>query len=84
MPLFSGEYPSTVDDKNRIIIPARMRQAAGRDGEAGYYVTRGIDDCITIQTAARFEKTGAETADTINRQTETWKMQKKDNKKKTK
>ena len=59
MPLFSGEYPSTVDDKNRIILPAKLRQAAGRDGEAGYYVTRGVEKCLYIQTAARFEESAA-------------------------
>ena len=69
MPLFSGEYPSTVDDKSRVIIPAKMRQAAGSDGELGYYVTRGIDDCIEIQTAPRFEQTGAAAADEKVRQT---------------
>jgi len=69
LPLFSGEYPSTVDDKNRVIIPAKMRQAAASDGEFGYYVTRGIDDCIEIQTAPRFEQTGAAAADEKVRQT---------------
>lgn len=62
MPLFSGEYPSTIDDKNRVIIPAKLRQAAGPDGEAGYYVTGGIEDCIVVQTAPRFEQDAAATA----------------------
>ena len=74
MPLFAGEYPSTIDDKNRIILPAKMRQAAGGDGELGYYVTRGIDDCIVIQTGARFEQTGAAAADQKIRQTAAGRM----------
>ena len=74
MPLFSGEYPSTIDDKNRIIIPAKLRQAAGPDGEAGYYVTRGVEDCIVIQTASRFEQTSAATADQRIRQTQAGRM----------
>jgi len=69
VPLFASQHPSTIDDKNRVIIPARMRQAAGREGEAGFYVTRGIDDCIVIQTAARFEQTAAARADARSRQT---------------
>jgi MraZ protein len=68
LPLFSGEYPSSRDDKNRIIIPAKMRQAAGRQGEAGYYVTRGVDDCIVIQTLERFEQAAAARADSGTRQ----------------
>ncbi len=74
MPLFSGEHPSTIDDKNRVIIPAKMRAAAGRDGESGYYITRGFDDCIVIQTAARFEQTSAAAADSSNRQTAAGRM----------
>ena len=74
MPLFAGEYPSTIDGKNRVIIPAKMRQAAGRDGEAGYYVTRGIDDCITIQTAACFEERSTAAANEKIRQTAAGRM----------
>lgn len=69
MPLFSGEYPSTIDDKNRIIVPAKLRQAAGRDGEAGYMVTRGLDNCICIQTAARFEDSSVGRIDARMRRT---------------
>ena len=58
MPLFSGEYSSTLDDKNRVIIPSDLRKAAGRAGEAGYYVTRGLDACVAIYTAERFEEIG--------------------------
>ena len=74
MPVFSGEYTSALDDKNRIIIPARLRQAAGPEGVAGYYVMRGIDDCIVIQTAARFEGTGSSEADSRIRQTAAGRM----------
>ena len=74
LPLFSGEYLSTIDDKNRIIIPAKVRQAAGPDGELGYYVTRGIDECISIQTARRFEETSSAAADDKSRQTAAGRM----------
>ncbi|MFW6107947.1 MAG: division/cell wall cluster transcriptional repressor MraZ [bacterium] len=74
MPLFSGEYASTIDDKNRIIIPADLRKAAGREGEAGYYVTRGFENCIVIQTAARFESTNAAAADERLRHTAAGRM----------
>ncbi len=74
MPLFSGEYTATRDDKNRIIIPAKMRQAAGNDGETGYYVTRGVDDCIVIQTASRFEQVSSAGADERFRQTAVGRM----------
>jgi len=74
LPLFSGHHPSTIDDKNRIIIPVKMRQAAGREGEAGYYVMRGIDDCLVIQTVARFEQRAAQAAEERIRQTAAGRM----------
>lgn len=70
MPLLSGKCFTTRDDKNRIIIPARMRKATGPQGHEGYYVTRGIDECIVVQTVARFEDVSAASADTRVRQTE--------------
>jgi MraZ protein len=74
LPLFSGEYSSTIDAKNRVIVPAKMRQAAGGDGDDGFYVTRGIDDCIVIQTAVRFEQRGAASANEKLRQTAAGRM----------
>ncbi len=70
MPPFSGKSFTTRDDKNRIIIPAKMRKAGGPQGHEGYYVTRGIDECIVVQTVARFEEVSAASADTRVRQTE--------------
>jgi MraZ protein len=37
-----GEYEHTVDDKNRLTLPARFRQAFGD----GIVVTRGLDGCL--------------------------------------
>jgi MraZ protein len=37
-----GEYEHTIDDKNRLTLPARFRQAFGD----GLVVTRGMDGCL--------------------------------------
>jgi len=74
LPLFAGEYSSTIDDKNRIIVPADLRRAAGSEGEAGYYVTRGFEQCIVIQTAARFEQQSRELANERGRHTAAGRM----------
>ena len=41
-----GEYEHTIDDKNRLTLPARFRQ----DFEGGIVVTRGMDGCLFAYT----------------------------------
>ena len=40
--MFLGEFEHSVDDKNRLILPARFRDALAD----GVVVTRGIDGCL--------------------------------------
>ena len=42
--LFLGEYSHTLDDKGRIIIPAKLRNDLGN----GFILTRGLDGCLFI------------------------------------
>jgi MraZ protein len=41
-----GEYEHTIDEKNRLTLPARFRQAFA----GGVVVTRGIDQCLAVYT----------------------------------
>jgi MraZ protein len=41
-----GEYDHTLDDKNRLTLPAKFRQALGD----GVVVTRGMDRCLFVFT----------------------------------
>ena len=41
-----GEYEHTIDDKNRLTLPARFREAFAD----GVVVTRGIDPCLAVYT----------------------------------
>ena len=41
-----GEHEHTLDDKNRLTLPAKFRQAFGD----GIVVTRGIDTCLEAYT----------------------------------
>lgn len=43
-PLFSGEYEHIVDEKGRLIIPARFRA----DLAEGSFITRGMDGCLFL------------------------------------
>lgn len=42
--MFMGEYHHNVDDKGRMIVPAKFRTALG----ATFVVTRGLDRCLFV------------------------------------
>lgn len=39
-----GEYQHSLDEKGRVIIPARFRDALG----ASFVITRGLDNCLFV------------------------------------
>jgi MraZ protein len=46
-----GEYEHTIDDKNRLTLPAKFRTAF----EDGIVVTRGLDGCLYAWTPVAWE-----------------------------
>ena len=46
-----GEYEHTIDDKNRLTLPARFRQSFAD----GVVVTRGIEPCLAVYTRGGWE-----------------------------
>ena len=44
--MFLGEYVHSIDDKNRLAVPARFRQ----DLADGLYLTKGVDRCLYALT----------------------------------
>jgi MraZ protein len=47
-----GEYEHTLDDKNRLTLPAKFRQALAD----GVVVARGMDGCLVVYTRAGWDE----------------------------
>lgn len=47
-----GEYTHTIDDKNRVSMPAKFRQALGKK----LVVVPGLDNCLFLFTAKEWER----------------------------
>ncbi len=47
-----GEYEHTLDEKNRLTLPARFREAFS----GGVVVTRGMDSCLSVFTRAAWDE----------------------------
>ena len=50
--MFIGEYHHTIDEKNRIIIPAKFRGELGTN----FIVTRGIENCLFVYSLDNWAK----------------------------
>lgn len=46
--MYFGEFLVKVDDKGRITVPHRIRQAMEVHGHAVWYMTRGFDGCVAL------------------------------------
>jgi MraZ protein len=50
--MFLGQFQHTLDDKGRLMIPARYRDLLA----AGAYITQGFDKCLMVMTEAHFNE----------------------------
>lgn len=48
--MFYGEYSHNLDDKGRVIIPAKFREIFKENYVEKFYVTRGLDQCLFVFT----------------------------------
>ena len=45
---FTGEYEYSLDQKNRLIIPARFRKSLGESNDKTFVLTKGLDNCLVL------------------------------------
>lgn len=50
--MFLGQYQHTLDEKGRLMIPARFREML----DSGAYITQGFDKCLMVMTEAYFKE----------------------------
>jgi len=50
--MFLGQYQHNLDDKGRLMVPARYRDLLA----AGAFITQGFDKCLMVMTDAYFQQ----------------------------
>ena len=50
--MFLGQFQHTLDDKGRLMVPARYRDLLA----AGAYITQGFDKCLMVMTEEHFNE----------------------------
>ena len=50
--MLMGEFHHTIDDKGRIIIPAKFREELG----SSFVITRGLEECLFIYPLSRWDE----------------------------
>jgi len=58
--IFTGTYRHSVDGKNRLFLPAKLRGSTSR-----FMITRGLDRCLYVYTRETWKKQ-IEKLDTVN------------------
>ena len=53
--MFLGEYQHSVDDKGRLFIPAKLREALGKT----FYICKGFDGCLLIYDEEQWQQFAA-------------------------
>lgn len=77
MVIFIGEYPSKVDDRGRLVVPAQFRSMLPADGDQRFVIKKDLfQPCLQMFTFEEWERQSAQVKSKINffnrEQTEFW------------
>ena len=53
---FTGEYSNTLDQKNRVNVPAKFRKALDPINNRTFVITRGFDKCLVLYPVLEWNK----------------------------
>ena len=53
---FTGEYNNSIDQKNRLSIPAKYRKALSPVNNGTFVLTRGFDECLVLYPLDEWKK----------------------------
>ena len=53
---FTGEYQNTLDQKNRVNVPAKFRKALNPINNRTFVITRGFDKCLVLYPVIEWNK----------------------------
>jgi len=60
---FIGQYVQKLDAKHRVVVPRALREAIGDDElRAGLFLTRGLDQCLFLFPASKWDAVAEEIA----------------------
>ena len=54
--MFMGEHDATVDSKNRVVLPAKLRDAMPPDERDRIVCTMGLDGCLFLYPKPGFDQ----------------------------
>ena len=54
--MFMGEYHHSLDEKKRLIIPAKFRESLGNE----FVITRGLENCLFVYSKVNWDKITSE------------------------
>lgn len=67
MVTFTGEYPSKVDDKGRLVMPSALRKVMPEDADMRFVVKRDIfSDCLQMYTFEEWQRRSEEVRSKLN------------------
>lgn len=56
---FKGQAENSIDDKGRVALPVKMRRVLSPEAKESFVATRGLDRCVYLYPADRWEEVEA-------------------------